>query len=189
MAVALMAGLACASPIDLSQRAPLPLLGANANADGAGISASVDLDVQLQEELLVAGVLADVTVDPILGAAAAAEVAVLCRNCYVHGSVDASISLEKVVPALSLSLKDIEAYLDLDIQIGAAATIAVNLFTPEDLIKLALPGLNVEAMVFLDLVLDVSTAIDLSAGLYVELVDEAHLDTDILSGKILEAAL
>ena len=181
MAVALMAGLACASP--------LPLLDANANAENGVISANVELDVQLQEEILVAGVLADVVVDPILGAAAAAEVAVLCHNCYVHGSVDASISLEKVVPALSLSLKDIEAYLDLDIQIGAAATIAVNLFTPEDLIKLALPGLNVEAMVFLDLVLDVSTAIDLSAGLYVELVDEAHLDTDILSGKILEAAL
>lgn len=190
MAVALMAGLACASPVDmsLSRRAPLPLLDADASADGAGIHASVELDVQLQEELLVAGVIADVAVDPILDVDAAAAVAVLCRNCYVHGSVDASISLEKVVPALSLSLNDIEAYLDLDIQIGAAATIAVNLFTPEDLIKLALPGLSVEAMVFLDLVLDVSAAIDLSAGIYVELVDEAHIDTDILAGKILEAS-
>lgn len=187
-AVALMAALANASPVDLAQRTPLLGLGADAKADGSGVSASVSLDVSLQEELLVAGVIADVAVAPVLGAAAAAEVAVLCKNCYVHGNVDASISLKKVVPALSLSLTDIEAYLDLDIQIGAATTIAVNLFTPEDLLKLSLPGLDVEAKVFLDLVLSVQSAIDLSAGVYVELVDEATIDTDLLAGTILDAS-
>ncbi len=89
---------------------------------------------------------------------------------------------------MSLSLTDIEAYLDLDIKIGVATTIAVNLFTPDELLQLSLPGLDVSAKVFLDLVLAVESSIDLSAGVYVELVDEAHINTDLLAGTILDAA-
>ncbi len=104
-AAALMAALASASPVDLVQRSPLLGLGAaaSASASGNGVSASISLDVSLQEELLVAGVVADVAVAPIVGAAAAAEVIVACRNCYVHGSVDASLSLAHVLPSCKLT--------------------------------------------------------------------------------------
>ncbi|KAI1089008.1 hypothetical protein F5B19DRAFT_495849 [Rostrohypoxylon terebratum] len=152
------------------------------------ISASVDIGVDLSGTTLAAGVLANVAVPPVLGAAADVEVAIVCETCYTKGNIDASISLDKVVPALSLSLTDIEAKLDLDIEIGAAAVIAVNLFTPPAPISLPLPGLKVDALISLDLVLGVETAIDLSAGIDVKLVDEAHIETDILAGKILDAA-
>ncbi|KAI1452986.1 hypothetical protein F4805DRAFT_470394 [Annulohypoxylon moriforme] len=152
------------------------------------ISANVDLGVDLSGTTLAAGVLANVAVPPVLGAAADVEVAVICDTCYTKGNINASINLDNVVPALSLSLTDIEAKLDLDIEIGAAAVIAVNLFTPPAPISLPLPGLKVDALISLDLVLGVETAIDLSAGIDVKLVDEAHIETDILAGKILDAA-
>ncbi|RYO97299.1 hypothetical protein DL765_011263 [Monosporascus sp. GIB2] len=187
LAVALMSWLANATPVDVVPRTPhLGLL--SGGHDGKTVSASVSLDVTLQDEVLVAGVIADAAVPPVLGAHADADLAVICNNCYTKGRVDASISLAKAVPALSLSLTDIEAYLDLDISIGAATTIAVNLFTPDQLIELSLPGLDVAAKIYLDLVLDVEAAIDVSAGLYITLADEATLETDILTGKILEAA-
>ncbi|KAI0894520.1 hypothetical protein F4806DRAFT_497765 [Annulohypoxylon nitens] len=152
------------------------------------ISANVDIGVDLSGTTLAAGVLANVAVPPVLGAAADVEVAIICDTCYTKGNINASINLENVVPALSLSLTDIEAKLDLDIEIGAAAVIAVNLFTPPAPISLPLPGLKVDALISLDLVLGVETAIDLSAGIDVKLVDEAHIETDILAGKILDAA-
>ncbi|OTA96169.1 hypothetical protein M434DRAFT_393031 [Hypoxylon sp. CO27-5] len=152
------------------------------------ISANVDIGVDLSGTTLAAGVLANVAVPPVLGVGADVEVEVVCDTCYTKGNINASISLDKVVPALSLSLTDIEAKLDLDVKIGAAATIAVNLFTPEKPISLPLPGLKVDALVSLDLVLGVETAIDLSAGIDVKLVDEAKIETDILAGKILDAA-
>ncbi|RYP72938.1 hypothetical protein DL769_004338 [Monosporascus sp. CRB-8-3] len=187
LAVALMSWLANATPVDVVPRAPHSGLLSGGHDDKT-VSASVSLDVTLQDEVLVAGVIADAAVPPVLGAHADADLAVICNNCYTKGRVDASISLGKAVPALSLSLTDVEAYLDLDISIGAATTIAVNLFTPDEIIELSLPGLDVAAKIYLDLVLDVEAAIDLSAGLYITLADEATLETDILTGKILEAA-
>ncbi|RYP78689.1 hypothetical protein DL771_000356 [Monosporascus sp. 5C6A] len=187
LAVTLMSWLTNATPVDVVPRAPHAGLLSGSH-DGKTVSASVSLDVTLQDEVLVAGVIADAAVPPVLGAHADADLAIICNNCYTKGRVDASISLAKAVPALSLSLTDIEAYLDLDISIGAATTIAVNLFTPDQLIELSLPGLDVAAKIYLDLVLDVEAAIDLSAGLYITLADEATLETDILTGKILEAA-
>ncbi|KAJ3572378.1 hypothetical protein NPX13_g5067 [Xylaria arbuscula] len=148
------------------------------------ISANVDLEADLSRKVLVAGLLADIVVDSIAEVAADAKVAVVCEDCHIHGAIGASISLEKVVPALSLSLKDIEVLLDLDVYIGAAATIAVNLVAPAK-VSLPLPGLNVEALVYLDLILGVHTELDLSAGVYVSL-PEASLETDILSGNILD---
>ncbi|KAI1408686.1 hypothetical protein F5Y13DRAFT_172077 [Hypoxylon sp. FL1857] len=152
------------------------------------ISANVDLGVDLSGTTLAAGVLADVSVPPVAHVGAGVEVEVVCDTCYTKGNINASISLDKVVPALSLSLTDIEAKLDLDVKIGAAATIAVNLFTPKSPISLPLPGLKVDALVSLDLILGVETAIDLSAGIDVKLVDEAKIETDIFAGKILDAA-
>ncbi|KAF3063982.1 hypothetical protein GL218_01015 [Daldinia childiae] len=152
------------------------------------ISANVDLGVDLSGTTLVAGVVAGVAVPPLVGVGADVEVAVVCDTCYTKGNINASISLDKVVPALSLSLKDIEAKLDLDISIGAAATIAVNLFTPPAPISLPLPGLKVDALISLDLIIGVETAIDLSAGIDLKLVEDATIETDIFAGKILDAA-
>ncbi|KAJ8126086.1 hypothetical protein O1611_g7552 [Lasiodiplodia mahajangana] len=149
-----------------------------------GIHAAVDLNADLSGKVLVAGLLADIVVDPIAEVKAGAKVEVKCEDCHVKGDIDASISLAKVVPALSLSIKDVEVLLDLDVYIGAAATIAVNLVTPAK-VSLPLPGLNVEALVHLDLILGVHTELDLSAGVYVSL-PEASLETDILSGDILD---
>ncbi|KAI0105287.1 hypothetical protein GGR51DRAFT_520236 [Nemania sp. FL0031] len=149
-----------------------------------GIHAGVDLNADLSGKVLVAGLLADIIVDPIAEVKAGAKVEVKCEDCHIKGDIDASISLAKVVPALSLSLKDVEVLLDLDVYIGAAATIAVNLVTPAK-VSLPLPGLNVEALVHLDLILGVHTELDLSAGVYVSL-PEASLETDILSGDILD---
>ncbi|KAI0376057.1 hypothetical protein F5Y04DRAFT_225528 [Hypomontagnella monticulosa] len=187
MAMAMAASLVSASaPAPVSER---HLLDLDLPKDlGKPISANVDIGVDLSDTTLVAGVLAGVAVPPVLGVGAGVEVAVVCDTCYTKGNINASISLDKVVPALKLSLTDIEAKLDLDIKIGAAATIAVNLFTPPAPISLPLPGLKVDALVSLDLVIGVETEIDLSAGIDVKLVDEAVIETDILAGKILDAA-
>ncbi|KAG4219617.1 hypothetical protein PC116_g31904, partial [Phytophthora cactorum] len=152
------------------------------------ISANIDLGVDLSGTTLAAGVIAGVAVPPLVGVGADVEVEVACDTCYTKGNINASISLDKVVPALSLTLSDIEAKLDLDIKVGAGAVIAVNLFTPPSPISLPLPGLKVDALVHLDLVIGVETAIDLSAGIDLKLVDEAKIETDIFAGKILDAA-
>ncbi|XXG95338.1 hypothetical protein Hte_001599 [Hypoxylon texense] len=189
VAVAMAASLASATaplPAPVSERT---LLDLDLPKDlSQPISANVDLGVDLSGTTLIAGLIANVAVPPVVGVGADVEVAVICDTCYTKGNINASISLDKVVPALSLTLSDIEAKLDLDVKIGAAATIAVNLFTPKVPISLPLPGLKVDALVFLDLVLGVETAIDLSAGIDVKLVDEAKIETDIFAGKILDAA-
>ncbi|KAI8945328.1 hypothetical protein F4801DRAFT_136088 [Xylaria longipes] len=181
VAMAMVASVATATPHN-------GLLGLGNPQTGLDLSkpihAGIDLSADLSGKVLVAGVLADLVVDPIAEVKAGAEVAVVCEECHIKGDIEASISLEKVVPALSLSLKDIEVLLDLDVYIGAAATIAVNLVTPAK-VSLPLPGLKVEALVYLDLILGVHTELDLSAGVYVSL-PEASLETDILSGDILD---
>jgi len=147
------------------------------------VHAGINLNADLSGKILAAGTIADLVVDPILGAHAEAEVSVVCEDCHIKGDIDATISLEKLVPALKLSLKDIEVLLDLDVHIGAAATIAVNLVAPVK-VELPCPGLKVEALVALDLILGVHTELDVSAGVYLSL-PEAELETDILSGDIL----
>ncbi|KAI0403320.1 hypothetical protein F4802DRAFT_316205 [Xylaria palmicola] len=181
VAMAMAASVATANPHN-----GLLGLGDPYNGPGLGkpIHADIDLNADLSGKVLVAGVLADVAVDPIAEVKAAAKVAVVCEECHVRGNIDASISLEKVVPALSLSIKDVDILLDLDVYIGAAATIAVNLVTAAK-VSLPLPGLDVEALVYLDLILGVHTELDVSAGVYVSL-PEASLETDILSGDILD---
>ncbi|KAI2607714.1 uncharacterized protein GGS25DRAFT_348026 [Hypoxylon fragiforme] len=183
-AVAMAASLASATvPVERS------LLNLDTPSDlSEPITASVDIGVDLSGTTLVAGVVANIALPPVVGAAAEVEVAVVCDTCFTKGTIDASISLANVVPALSLKLSNIEAKLDLDVYLSAAAVIAVNLFTPEAPIKLSLPGLNVDALVYLDLVIGAHTEIDLSAGIDVKLADEAHIETDILAGKILDAA-
>ncbi|KAF2971676.1 hypothetical protein GQX73_g1840 [Xylaria multiplex] len=185
VAMAMVASLATANPHGGLLDLDLDIGSSGKGLDLAKpIHAGVDLYADLSGKVLVAGLLADVIVDPIADAKAGAKVAVVCEDCHIKGDIDASISLEKVAPALSLSLKDIEVLLDLDVHIGAAATIAVNLVTPAK-ISLPLPGLKVEALVHLDLILGVHTELDLSAGIYVSL-PEASLSTDILSGNILD---
>ncbi|KAI1134589.1 hypothetical protein F5Y05DRAFT_416999 [Hypoxylon sp. FL0543] len=188
-AVAMAASLASATaplPASVAERG---LLNLDAPKDlSQPISANVDLGVDLSGTTLAAGVLANVAVPPVVGVGAGVEVEIVCDTCYTKGNINASISLDKVVPALSLSLTDIEVKLDLDVKIGAGATIAVNLFTPKDPISLPLPGLKVDALVALDLILGVETEIDLSAGIDVKLVDDAKIETDIFAGKILDAA-
>ncbi|KAI0905630.1 hypothetical protein F4823DRAFT_128901 [Ustulina deusta] len=181
VAMAMVASLATATPHD-------GLLGLGSSGKGLDLAqpihAGVDLNADLSGQVLVAGLLADIVVDHLAEVDVGAKVAVICEDCHIKGEIDASISLEKVVPALSLSIKDVEILLDLDVYIGAAATIAVNLVTPAK-ISLPLPGLNIEALVHLDLILGVHTELDLSAGVYVSL-PEASLATDILSGDILD---
>ncbi|KAI0424477.1 hypothetical protein F5Y09DRAFT_324273 [Xylaria sp. FL1042] len=181
VATAMVASLATATPHN-------GLLGLGSSGKGLDlaqpIEATVDLSADLSGKVLLAGLLAGIVVEPVAEVAADAKVAVICEDCHIKGDIDASISLEKVVPALSLSLKDIEILLDLDVYIGAAATIAVNLVTPAK-VSLPLPGLDIEALVHLDLILGVHTELDLSAGVYVSL-PEASLETDILSGDILD---
>lgn len=181
--------VAMAMAASVATATPHGLLGLDLPNKGLDLSkpihAGVDLNADLSGKVLVAGLLADIVVDPIAEVAAGAKVEVICDDCHIKGDIDASISLEKVVPALSLSLKDVEVLLDLDVYIGAAATIAVNLVAPAK-VSLPLPGLNVEALVHLDLILGVHTELDVSAGVYVSL-PEASLETDILSGNILDA--
>ncbi|KAI1427820.1 hypothetical protein F5Y12DRAFT_791529 [Xylaria sp. FL1777] len=178
VAMAMVASLATATPHD-------GLLGLGSGLDlSKPVSAGINLNADISNKVLVAGLLADIIVAPIAEVDAAAKVAIVCEDCHIKGDIDASISLEKVVPALSLSLKDVDILLDLDVYIGAAATIAVNLVAPAK-VSLPLPGLNVEALVHLDLILGVHTELDLSAGVYVSL-PEASLETDILSGDILD---
>ncbi|KAI8628501.1 hypothetical protein F5Y19DRAFT_142458 [Xylariaceae sp. FL1651] len=183
VAVAMAASFASAHypPPQPSQYLDLPTTGDLSKP----ISADIDLNCDLSGKVLVAGVIADVTVDPIAGIKADAKVDVACEDCHIKGSIDALVSLEKAKPALSLSLKDVEVLLDLDVYIGAAATIAVNLFTPAK-VSFPIPGLNIEALVHLDLILGVHTELDLSAGVYVSL-PEATLETDIFDGEILGA--
>lgn len=185
--MAMAASFATATPHNHPQDVDYPHKGLDLGADldlGKTIHAGVDLHADLSGKVLVAGVLADVVLDHLAAVKAGAKVAVVCEDCHIDGKIDASISLEKVVPALSLSLKDIEVLLDLDIYIGAAATIAINLVTPAK-VSLPLPGINVDALVRLDLILGVHTELDLSAGVYVSL-PEASIETDIISGHILD---
>ncbi|KAI0007555.1 hypothetical protein F4779DRAFT_498434 [Xylariaceae sp. FL0662B] len=193
-AVAMAASLANAAPSSLAERTPLGAdLDLPKNA-GDPISASIDLGVDLSHKTLVAGLLADLAIAPLEGVsaevAADAQVAVICDECYTKGNINASISLDNVVPSLSLTLKDIKAKLDLGIRIDAGATIAVNLYTPKIPVSLPLPGLGLkaDALVALDLVLGVHTAIDLDAGIELEIVEDAKIETDILAGKILDAS-
>ncbi|KAH9886600.1 hypothetical protein F4778DRAFT_473592 [Xylariomycetidae sp. FL2044] len=155
---------------------------------GTPITASIDLGLDLSGRILAVGALAGVSLDPLAEVGALVNVDIECEECYTKGNIDASVDLSKIVPSLSLSLTDIEAKLDLDISIDAAALIHVNLVTPDVKLVIPLPGLKVEAYVYLDLILAVEAGLDLSAGVFVQLVDEASLNVDIFGGKILEAA-
>ncbi|KAK6083412.1 hypothetical protein SCUP234_03762 [Seiridium cupressi] len=150
-------------------------------------SVDVSLDADLSGLTLVEGVLVNAVVDPLAAVGADVDLIVKCNKGYVKGDINATVSVQELVPALSLSLKDIEAELDLDLYVGVATTIAVNLFAPVDPIKLPIAGLEISALVYVDLVLSLDAAIDVTAGLYVKLTEEALLEIDILKGEILTA--
>ncbi|KAH7040819.1 uncharacterized protein B0I36DRAFT_391675 [Microdochium trichocladiopsis] len=185
VAVAMASSLASANSVEQRTGLGLDLSGLTHLAKP--ISASVNLDQDLSGQVLAAGVLANPVVGDLVAVKEDLDISVICHDCYTRGNIEASISLEHVVPALKLSITDIEAKLDLDISASDATSIAVNLIAAP-VVDLPFLGLNLGASIYLDLVLGLSAAIDVSAGVEIELVDEAVLSTNILSGEILSAA-
>ncbi|KAF7535125.1 hypothetical protein G7054_g5672 [Neopestalotiopsis clavispora] len=196
----LAVALAAASAVTASAVTPIQaerdLLGLNLDLGDLSkpTSLSVSLDADLSGKTLVeahvaVGADVDVNVTDILDASADVDadvnLVVKCNDCFVKGDINATVSLDNLVPALSLELKDIEAELDLDLYVGVATTVAVNLFTPLEPISLPIAGLEIGAMVYVDLVLQLDAAIDVTAGVYVKLTEEALLEIDILKGELL----
>ncbi|KAI0175114.1 hypothetical protein BJ166DRAFT_163597 [Pestalotiopsis sp. NC0098] len=171
------------------------------NLDLGDLSKPTSLDISLDADLtgktlveahVAVGADVDVNVTDIVDASADVDadvnLMVKCLDCYVKGDINATVSLDNLVPALSLSLKDIEAELDLELYVGVATTVAVNLYTPLEPLQLPIAGLTVGAMVYVDLVLQLDAAIDVTAGVYVKLTEEALLEIDILKGELLTAS-
>ncbi|KAI1855996.1 hypothetical protein JX265_011893 [Neoarthrinium moseri] len=145
----------------------------------------INLDTDLSGLTLVEGVLVDAVVPPLAAAHADVDLAVKCHDCFVRGDINATVSLASLVPALSLSLSDVEAQLDLELYVGVATTVAVNLYAPVAPIELPIAGLKVSALVYVDLVLSLDAAIDVTAGIYVRLTEDALIEIDILKGELL----
>ncbi|KAH8204252.1 hypothetical protein TruAng_001538 [Truncatella angustata] len=187
LAVALAAcSVASATPHALAPRTGL-------NLDLGLLSEPTSVDISLDTDLtgltLVEGILVGAVVPPVAAVGAEVDLIVKCNKGYTKGDITASVSVQDLIPSLSLSLKDIEAYLDLDLYVGIATTVAVNLFTPVAPIQLPIiaGGLELNALVSVDLVLSLDAAIDVSAGVYIKLTEDALLEIDILKGEILKA--
>ncbi|KAI0601218.1 hypothetical protein F4775DRAFT_484624 [Biscogniauxia sp. FL1348] len=180
MAATLVSAATSASPVDLSLPQNLDL--------SKPINAGLSLDVDISHTTLLAGVVAQAAVGDIAAVGADVNVAVVCQDCYVKGAVNASLSLENVVPALRLDLSDIEVKLDLDVHLDAGVTVAVRLPIPETHLSLPLPELDVGVSLYLELLVGAKTAIDVSAGVFVQLLQNAFLETNIIDGKILDAS-
>ncbi|KAI0129694.1 hypothetical protein BJ170DRAFT_284481 [Xylariales sp. AK1849] len=188
LALALAASLASATPLNAA--APVAERSLDLSLpDLTDLSKPVTENINIATDLsglaLVEGTVVGAALPPLAAAGANVDLAVRCREGYTKGDINATVSLANLVPSLSLSLTDIEAYLDLDVSLGAATTIAVNLFAPVAPIELPIAGLKVSALVYVDLVLSVEAAIDFTGGIYVKL-DEGLLETDLLAGELLK---
>ncbi|KAK8068951.1 hypothetical protein PG994_005567 [Apiospora phragmitis] len=200
MAAALAASVALASPLSpVPQVVERNLIGGQGVKpqvtllkDGKVAEARVDVDLNLLEEPLVAVAavdlaatvpnLVDLQTDVDLG------LAVICNDCGVHGSVDVTVGVDKPLPYLEVSIKDFHAKLDLEVDLYAGAYIALELFKPDQVIEINLPGLlDVKAQVYLDLILSADLPISASLGAEISLGKEFKITTNLLEEAPLQA--
>ncbi|KAK8878910.1 hypothetical protein PGQ11_000204 [Apiospora arundinis] len=192
-----LAATAMASPLSpaIVQRHLLGGNGVDAGADllknGNVADAHVNVDVKLLEEPLVAVAAVDLaaTVPNVVDLATDVDLglAVICNDCGVHGDIDLKVSAAPL-PVLEVSIKDFHAKLDLEVDLYAGAYIALELFKPDQVIELNLPGLlDVKAMVYLDLILSAELPISATLGAEISLGKELKISTDLLKEAPIKA--
>ncbi|KAK8054102.1 hypothetical protein PG996_013403 [Apiospora saccharicola] len=198
VAAASAASLAMASPLSpaIVQRHLVGGDGVDAQADllkdGKVIDARVDIDLTLLDEPLVVVAGADVaaTIPGVVDLDTEVDLGltVICNDCGVHGSVDLTVGVDKPLPYLEVSIKDFHTKLDLEVDLYAGAYVALELFKPDQVIELNLPGLlDVKAMVYLDLILSAELPISASLGAEVSLGKELKITTNLFEEAPIQA--
>lgn len=145
------------------------------------VGKKIDVSNDLTGEVLVAG---EIGADPTTGEIG--KVLIACRDCKVSGNIDATVRLVDEVPLYTITLSGMEAKLDLDIDISKRANITVGLFEYSETVDLPLLGLTFHPKTYIDLVFTTDVKIDLSAGIYFKLVDNATISSNILNGDLIE---
>jgi hypothetical protein len=101
--------------------------------------------------------------------------------------VTAKLTTEDIIkPTVRLEFEGVEAYVNLGIATSAGATYAINLFTSNSPVGLGFPGLSLGLVFYLDLVFSLTSAVDLKGGFYVNIEDDAFLETDAFTGDIVD---
>ncbi|KAK8084310.1 hypothetical protein PG997_005581 [Apiospora hydei] len=198
MAAASAASLAVASPLvpSVVERNIIGGQGVKPDVtllkDGKVADARVDVDLTLLDEPLVVVAAVDLAakVPNVLDLQTDVDVglAVICNDCGVHGSIDVTVGVDKPLPYLEVSIKDFHAKLDLEVDLYAGAYIALELFKPDQVIELNLPGLlDVKAQVYLDLILSAELPISAGLGAEISLGKEFKITTNLLEEAPLQA--
>ncbi|EOO02257.1 hypothetical protein UCRPA7_2274 [Phaeoacremonium minimum UCRPA7] len=145
------------------------------------LSADFSLDKAWNNEVLFSGS----WINNDGGATEGVSLAITCVECYTKGVVTAKLTDKEIInPKVRLSFEGVEAYVDLRIAMSAGATYVVNLFTSNSPIGLGFPGLSVGVVFYVDLVFALTEEIDLEAGFYVKLADDAFLEASVFGGDI-----
>ncbi|KAI0166576.1 hypothetical protein GGR57DRAFT_447181 [Xylariaceae sp. FL1272] len=145
------------------------------------ISADFSLERTWNNEVLFGGAWNDSQPD----AAEDAKLSVTCLECYTRGTVTAKLTDHDIFkPALRLEFSDVEAYAFLGVEVNAAQTFSLTLFSSDSPIGIGISGLDVGVVFFVDLVFHLSEEIDLTAGFEVQVPNYSYLEADIFGGDV-----
>lgn len=85
---------------------------------------------------------------------------------------------------MRLEFSDVEAYAFLGVEVNAAQTFSLTLFSSDSPIGIGITGLDVGVVFFVDLVFHLTEEIDLTAGFQVQVPNDAYLEADIFGGDV-----
>ena len=166
------------------------------NHISTGVDKTLGLDLSPVTFDLTKGLNDEVLYDGIVQAqsetSAAVHLGLNVHKLAVTGAIDLSVQDEFLVdPIVRLSLAEIKAYVDLDLEVDAAIHESLELTASP---KLALDlGPLLEAKlgvaIALDLIVSVNAAVAVSLGFYVEFGASAYVEVNLLSKAIVDVNL
>ncbi|OIW23026.1 hypothetical protein CONLIGDRAFT_650131 [Coniochaeta ligniaria NRRL 30616] len=175
--------------IGLSQASPVAqYVGTNSLDTRTVLPCVFDLAKNYVDEILYHGVSA-----PALpGVQKEVTLGLALPKATISGDVSIEVTDKFLIdPTIKINLGGVKVYLEVDLEASAAVSTSVELFASPKL-DIDIPGLlEVEAgaAFALDLVLAVSAAIDVEAGVYLTLPDLAFVEISLLTKEIVSSNL
>ena len=112
---------------------------------------------------------------------------VACAKCCTTGEIEASFAVEDFVkPSLRFDLRDISAFMELDVAASGAHTFSLPLFrSPPSPLGFSIPrGPSLGLTFQIDLIFTFSAEIDLNGGFFLQLPDDAFFEANLIDGAL-----
>lgn len=118
-------------------------------------------------------------------------VTVTCIKCCTSGTLTASFNDDEIIdPTFRLDMKDMAAFVDVDVIANAETTFSIPLIpSPANFLNSVIRNIEVDLGFSIDLVFDVKTSLDLRGGFAVQFPKDIFFEASLFKGVMEDLSL